>query len=62
MDGRRLKFLNILDEYSRVCLAIRVSRRCKAVDVILPCWVIEHLCGQAAYRQQQANWPYLQRH
>ena len=34
MDGRRLKFLNILDEYSRVCLAIRVSRRCKAVDVI----------------------------
>jgi putative transposase len=34
MDGRRLKFLNIVDEYSRVCLAIRVGRRCKAVDVI----------------------------
>jgi len=34
MDGRTLKFLNVLDEYSRVCLAIRVGRRCKAVDVI----------------------------
>lgn len=43
MDGRRLKFLNILDEYSRVCLAIRVGRRCKAVDVIA---AIEELLGQ----------------
>ncbi|MCX5946902.1 MAG: DDE-type integrase/transposase/recombinase [Cyanobacteria bacterium] len=34
MDARRLKFLNIVDEFSRVCLAIRVGRRCKAVDVI----------------------------
>jgi putative transposase len=34
MDVRMLKFLNVLDEYSRVCQAIRVGRRCKAVDVI----------------------------
>jgi len=34
MDGRTLKFLNVIDEYSRVCLAIRVGRRCKAVDVV----------------------------
>jgi transposase InsO family protein len=34
MGGRRLKFLNIVDEYSRLCLAIRVGRRCKAVDAI----------------------------
>ena len=34
MDGRALKFLNVIDEFSRVCLAIRVGRRCKAVDVI----------------------------
>jgi transposase InsO family protein len=34
MDGRRLKFLNLVDEYSRVCLSIRVGRRCKAADVI----------------------------
>ena len=34
MDGRTLKFLNVIDEYSRVCLAIWVARRCQAVDVI----------------------------
>ena len=34
MDGRRLKFLNIVDEYSRLCLVIHISRRCKAIDVI----------------------------
>jgi transposase InsO family protein len=34
MDGRRLKLLNIVDEYSRMCLAICVGRRYKAVDVI----------------------------
>ena len=32
-DGRRLKVLNVLDEHSRLCLAIRVGRRCKANDV-----------------------------
>ena len=34
MDGLMLKFLNVIDEYNRVCLAIRVRRRCQAVDVI----------------------------
>ena len=33
-DGRRLKFLNVIDEHSRLCLAIRVGRRCKAEDVV----------------------------
>jgi putative transposase len=33
-DGRRLKFLNVVDEHSRLCLAIRVGRRCKAKDVV----------------------------
>lgn len=33
MDSRTLKYLNVLDEYSRVCLAIRVGRRCHAVVV-----------------------------
>ena len=31
MDDRTLKFLNVIDEFSRVCLAIRVGRRCKSV-------------------------------
>ena len=34
MDGRRLKFLNIVDEYTRLYLAIHTGGRCKAVDVI----------------------------
>jgi hypothetical protein len=25
---------NVLDEYSRVCLAIHAGRRCKSVDII----------------------------
>jgi len=33
-DGRRLKFLNVIDEHSRLCLATRVGRRCKAKDVV----------------------------
>ncbi len=33
-EGRRLKFLNVIDEHSRLCLAIRVGRRCKAKDVV----------------------------
>ena len=34
MDGRTLKFLNMIDEFSRLFLAIRVCRRCRAAEVI----------------------------
>jgi len=34
MDGRTLKYHNVIDEYSRLCLAIRVGRRCKAAEMI----------------------------
>jgi len=33
-DGRMLKFLNVIEEHHRVCLAIRVGERCKAKDVV----------------------------
>ena len=33
-DGRRLRALDVVDEYTRQCLAIRVGRRLKAADVI----------------------------
>jgi putative transposase len=33
-SGRKLRRLNVIDEYTRACLAIRISRRRKAVDVI----------------------------
>lgn len=33
-DGRTFRMLNIIDEYTRECLAIRVSRKLKSEDVI----------------------------
>jgi putative transposase len=33
-DGRKYRMLNVLDEFTHECLAIRVARRLKAVDVI----------------------------
>ena len=33
-DGRRLKMLTVLDEYSRECLAIVVARRLQSDDVL----------------------------
>ena len=33
-DGRPLRILNIVDEYTRECLRIQVGRKMKAVDVI----------------------------
>jgi len=33
-DDRKVRMLNIIDEYTRACLAIRVSQKLKAVDVI----------------------------
>jgi hypothetical protein len=34
MNGRSLKFLNLIDEYTSICLAIRLGRRCMAFEVI----------------------------
>ena len=33
-EGRKLRMLNILDEFTHECLAIRVDRKLKAIDVI----------------------------
>ena len=33
-DGRRFRMLNVIDEFSRECLAIRVDRRLRSMDVI----------------------------
>ena len=33
-DGRRLKILGVVDEYTRECLALEVEQRMEAVDVI----------------------------
>jgi putative transposase len=33
-DGRKVRLLNVIDEFTRECLAIRVARKLKAADVI----------------------------
>ena len=33
-DGRKFRMLNIIDEFTHECLAIRVARRLKSIDVI----------------------------
>src|ERR1700686_1162969 len=33
-DGRKYRMLNVIDEFSHECLAIRVARKLKAIDVI----------------------------
>jgi putative transposase len=33
-DGRKCRMLNVLDEFTHECLAIRVARKLKAIDVI----------------------------
>jgi putative transposase len=33
-DGRKIRMLNIIDEFTRECLAIRVARKLKGTDVI----------------------------
>jgi len=34
MDGRKLEFWNVVDEYKNVSHAIRVGHKCKAVNSI----------------------------
>jgi hypothetical protein len=33
-DGRKVRMLNVLDQFTHECLAIRVARKLKAIDVI----------------------------
>ena len=33
-DGRKIRLLNVIDEFTHECLAIRVARKLKAIDVI----------------------------
>ena len=33
-DGRKTRMLNVVDEFTRECLAVRVARKLKAIDVI----------------------------
>ena len=53
MNGSTLKFLNVIDEFSRVCLAIRVGRRCRAVEVIDTIEELLKLCPAPTYLRKE---------
>jgi len=43
-DGRKYRMLNVLDEFTHECLAIRVARKLKAIDVIDAATLVLTLC------------------
>jgi putative transposase len=47
-DGRKYRMLNVLDEFTHECLAIRVARKLKAIDVIdvlSDLFILRHSCS-----------------
>jgi len=42
--SRRLTFINVIDEQSRLCLVIRVGRRCMSKDVVVVLEQLTSLC------------------
>jgi len=48
-DGRRLKLMPVVDEYTRECLVIEVERRFTARDVIATLSYLFRLHGEPAY-------------
>lgn len=55
-DGRRLKFLNVIDEHSRLCLAIRVGQRCKSKDVVAVLEELTSLYPAPTYIEPGSPW------
>ena len=48
-DARKFRVLNVVDEFTRECLAIRVARKLKAVDVLSDLFILRgvpgHICS-----------------
>ena len=56
-DGRAFRTLNIIDEYGRECLAIRVKRKLNSIDVIDVLTDLYILRGVPAYNSTFAQTP-----
>ena len=59
-DGRKYRMLNVIDEFTRECLAIRVNRKLRSTDVI------DALSDLFILRESRAHsfrqWPGVRRH
>ena len=60
-DGKAFRTLNILDEHSRECLAIRVKRRLNSTEVIDALTDLFILRGVPAYIRSDNGWSLLRR-
>jgi transposase InsO family protein len=61
-DGSRLKFLNMIDERSRLCTTIRVGRRCKANDVVAVLEELNSLYPTPAFRSSDNRPAFIAHH
>jgi hypothetical protein len=52
-DGRRLKFLKVIEKHTRLCLAIRLGRRCKAKYVVAVLEELTTVCSTPAYLRSE---------
>ena len=53
-DGRKFRMLNVIDEFTRECLAIRVDRRLKStdvIDVLSDLFILRGVPGPCPFRQ-----------
>src|SRR5712691_11004111 len=57
-DGRKIRMLNIIDEFTHECLAIRVSRRLKSIDVIDALSGNDGSCIRRRAERRKHVWPY----
>jgi transposase InsO family protein len=44
-DGRKYRMLNVIDEFTHECLAIRVNRKLKAIDVLSDLFILRGVPG-----------------
>ena len=44
-DGRKFRMLNVIDEFTHECLAIRVDRKLKAIDVLSDLFILRGVPG-----------------
>ena len=59
-DGRKYRMLNLVDEFTRECLAIRVARRLKSVDVTQAAGGVVH-AARCAGVYPLRQWPGVHR-
>jgi len=59
-DGRKYRMLNVIDEFTHECLAVRINRKLKAVDVIdvlSDLFILRGVPGHIRSDMVRSSWP-----